>query len=144
MKKADLRASTSRRPLSTAGKVTVAALVINTCAEILPLFVVLLSEGRLSVPLLVISVIDLLMIGLAVSGIRWAPLLAGLVVLVASLLTLSQPANSYALLHPAADVARFVVQAILLVSAVVAIAAGIAATVQNYRLTERLAPHGNE
>lgn len=144
MKQADLRVSTSRRSLSTAGKVTVAALVINTCAEILPLFVVLFSERRLSVPLLVISIIGLLMIGLAVSGIRWAPLLAGLVVLVASLLTLSQPENFYALLHPAADVARFVVQAILLVSAVVAIAVGIAATVQNYRRTERLARHGNE
>ena len=136
MKQVNLKASTSRWSLSTAGKVTVAALVINTCAEILPLFVVLFGEGRLSVPLLVISIIGLLMVGLAVSGIRWTPLLGGLVVLVASFLTLSQPANAYALLHPSADVARFVVQAVLLASAVVAIAAGIAATVQNYRRIE--------
>ncbi len=136
MKQVNLKASTFRRSLSTAGKVTIAALVINACAEILPLFVVLFGEGRLSVPLLVISIIGLLMVGLAVSGIRWTPLLGGLVVLVTSFLTLSQPANAYALLHPSADVARFVVQAVLLASAVVAIAAGIAATVQNYRRTE--------
>lgn len=144
MKQVNRKARTPRQPLSRLGKVTVTALVVNACAEILPLFVVLFSEGRLSVPLLVISIIGLLMIGLAASGLRWTPLLGGLVVLVASFLTLSQPDNFSALLHPGADVARFVVQAILLVSAIVAIAAGIGAIMQKYRSTERLAPHGQE
>jgi hypothetical protein len=144
MKQVNLKASTSRRVLSTAGKVTVGALFINACAEILSLFVVLFGEGRLSVPLLVISVIGLLMVGLAASSIRWAPLLGGLVVLVTSLLTLSQPANFSVLLHPSADTSRFVNMTIILVSAVVAIAAGIAATMQHYRRTERLAPQENK
>jgi hypothetical protein len=144
MKQVNLKASTSRQSLSTTGKVTVAALIINACAEILSLFLVLFGEGRLSVPLLIISVIGLLMVGLAASGIRWTPLLGGLIVLVTSFLTLSQPANSYALLHPGADAGRFVNMTIILASAVVAIAAGIAATVQNYRRTERPVPHESQ
>src|SRR5258708_33657887 len=122
-----------RQPLSTLSKVTVGALLVNACAEIIPLFLHLLGEGRLSVPLLVVSVLGLLMAALAASGIRWMPLLGGLVVMVTSTLAISQPENTYALLHPGADRVHFGILVILLASVLVALIAGATATLQNER-----------
>jgi hypothetical protein len=122
-----------RQPLSTLSKVTVGALLVNACAEIIPLFLHLFGEGRLSVPLLVVSVLGLLMAALAASGIRWMPLLGGLVVMVTSTLAISQPENTYALLHPGADGVHFGILVILLASALVALVAGAIATLQSER-----------
>ena len=123
----------ARRRISTVGKVMVAALVVNACADLLPLYIHLFGEGRLSVPLLVISVLGLLMAGLAATGLRWMPLLGGIVVLVTSSLAVSQPENTFALTHPGADVGHFVNLLVLLVSALVALGAGLLVTIQPQR-----------
>ncbi len=121
----------ARHPLSPLGKVALAALIINACADILPLCIHLFfGDGRLVVPLLIISLLVLLAAGLVASGIRWAPLPAGLVALATAALDIAQPENSYALLHPGADVSHFGNLFVLLVSALVALLAGVATTMR--------------
>ena len=71
-------ATASLRRLRTVGKVTVAALAVNACAELFPLCIHFFGDGRLSVPLLVISVLGLLMARLAARGIHRRQLVGGL------------------------------------------------------------------
>jgi len=123
----------SRRPLSQPGKVTVGALLINACAQFVGVVAeVLLGEG-VNIPHLIIGVLILLIAGLAATGMRWTLLLSVLVVLAANILLITRPTNSSALLHPGADMGHFVVLVISLASALVAIVAGIGATMQSYR-----------
>lgn len=144
MKKRNLKTRTSRRPLSTLSKVTIAALVINACAELFGLFAQLIFGGFVSIPL-IISAILLIAAGLIATGKRWALVLSVLVILVTSVLTLTRPSNSYALLHPVGDnVAQAVAMVVILLSAVVAIAAGITAIMQNNLGSQQLASRGQE
>ena len=123
----------SRQPLSTLGKVTVGALLVNACAQFVGVVAHLLLGEGLIVPLLIVGVILLLVAGLAATGMRWTALLGALVVLAVNVLLITQPTNSFALLHPGADVGHFVGIVISLASALVAIVAGIGATMQNDR-----------
>src|SRR5712692_6664928 len=130
MKQVNLKASTPRQQLSTLSKVTVGALLVDACAQFVGVVAELLNEG-VNVPHLIIGIILLIVAGLAATGIRWTSLLGALVVLITTVIIVMQPTNSSALLHHGADVGHFVVMVITLVSAVVAIVAGIAATMQN-------------
>lgn len=133
------QATQGRQPLSSLGKVALAALIINACANILPLCVHLFfGDGRLSVPLLVISALVLLTAGLVARGLPWAPLLGGIVALATTAMDIAQPENSYALLHPGMDAAHFGNLSILLASAVVALVVGVATAPRtDHRLASR-------
>lgn len=132
MKEMNLKTRTPRRPLSTLSKATLAALIINLCAQLFGFFIQWLAFGIVSIPLLIISVLLLIVTGLVIAtGKRWALLLSVLVVLATSVLTLTRPGNSYSLLHPTDPGSHFAAMAVLLVSAVVAVVAGIAAAMQH-------------
>lgn len=127
------------RPLAAPGKVVCAALALNAGANILPMCVHLFTDGRLIVPLLVISVLVLFMAGLVAQGRRWAPLLGGCVALLTTALDIAQPDNWSALLHPSANPGHFGNVSLLLVSALVALVMGIVATPRtDHRLTAQL------
>ncbi len=105
-----------------------AALALNAGANILPMCMHLFTDGRLIVPLLVISILVLLMTGLVAQGRRWAPLLGGCVALLTTALNVAQPDNWSALLHPSANPGHFGNVSLLLASALVALVMGIVAT----------------
>ncbi len=145
MKEMNLKTRTSRRPLSTLSKVTIAALVINACAEFFGLFAQLIGEGFVSIPLVIIGVLLLIAAGLIFTGKRWTLVFGVLVVLVTSVLTLTRPGNSYALLHPVDDnVVHAAAMLVILLTAVVAIVAGIAAMMQNNTSSQQFASRGQE
>lgn len=117
----------SRQRLPARARVTFAALIVNACANILPLGIHLHDDGRLIVPLLVISLLVVLGAGLVGRGIGWAPLVAGLVALATTVADIAQPENASALLHPGANAGHFGNLVVLLVSALVALVVGMAA-----------------
>lgn len=109
-------------------RVALAALIVNACANILPLCIHLHDDGRLIVPLLVISLLVVLAAGLVAHGIGWAPLVAGLIALATTVADIAQPENAYALLHPGANAGHVGNLVVLLVSAHIALVVSMAAT----------------
>src|SRR5207249_2998473 len=81
--------------------------------------------------------VALLCAGVVAVGWRWAPLLGAL--LGGVMLVSYIPLLGYIFTH--SDEPNFVTAALFLPVAIVAVAAGIGATVQNYRGRERRAPH---
>jgi plastocyanin len=130
----------SRRPLSPLSKTTLAALLgLIVLCGIMSIF---------STALLVTTIIVLLSTVLVAVGIRGAPLLGSLLcgyILYVFLIQEAFPV--YHLVHPkdalsnaAISFGLFVIILLLLACAVVALATGIGATVQNYHTGERRAP----
>ncbi len=129
----------SRQPLAALGKLTAAALFGSALAFALLLLTILLA-GAFVLPLLIVAVSLLLVAGIIATGLRWAPLLgalAGLGTLIGGVFT--QQYFVYHLTHPA-EVGPFLVSMLICAFAVVAICAGVGATVQNYRDRARYAP----
>jgi len=78
--------------------------------------------------------------GLIAARIRWAPLLGALVALLSSGAEIGQPIEIGVLLHPAVNTGAFSLLIIMHTCALVAIATGVAATLQNYRSKEWRTP----
>jgi plastocyanin len=130
----DVTGTPARTRLSALGKLTVAAVLG------LPL---LLSTGLvvhgLNVTNLLITGIALILAAIITAIIvatrwRWSPLLGALVY--AAILAASIPIIPYALSHPT-ETYMFALTVVLLALSVIALGAGIGATVQNYRNVEQ-------
>jgi plastocyanin len=129
----------SRQPLAALGKLTAAALFGAGLAFALLLLTILLA-GAFVLPLLIVAVSLLLVAGIIATGLRWAPLLGallGLGTLIGGVFT--QQYFVYHLTHPG-EVGPFLLSLLICVFAVVAICAGVGATVQNYRDKARYTP----
>ncbi len=130
-----------RTPLAPLGTLTLAALLGNALAYLVQFSYLLLTAGMVVPPILIIAVLTVLVAGAVATGWRWMPLLGAFVALVTSTLTLSVPPVIYALTHPG-NVVTFSTSVALLACALVALVAGVGATIQNYRdaAYERRAP----
>ncbi len=130
-----------RTPLAPLGTLTLAALLGNALLYLVQLSYLFLTAGVVVPPILIIAVLTLLVAGAVATGWRWTPLLGAFVVLGTSTLTLSVPEVIYALTHPG-NVVTFSTSVTLLACALVALVAGVGATIQNYRdaAYERRAP----
>ena len=131
------------RALSALGKVTLLALLGTALANTayIVLFAVLLHHFFLPA-FLIASIAPILAAGLVAVRWRWTPALGAMLVLLISTLFFSQPLLQYYLAHPGYRPAFFFVEVLILACAVVAVVAGLSATLQNYRIHdgERLAP----
>ena len=128
------RHSFSRRPLSSFGKIAIAALLGVT------VFCGIMSAIVVSIPLMISSVVVLLGAVLVATGIRWTPLIGGLLsalLLYYFLVRSSFPI--YHLTHPREDLFLFVITLLILVCMVVAVGASAGAVLQNYSRSERKA-----
>ncbi len=128
--------------LSPLGKVATVALLVNALGYFAYIAIIYSAAG-LIVPLVIIGLITLIVVIICAIGWRWTPALVALVALITSISGLSQPYFPDDLQHPAVS-GQFIPVVIILTSAIVAIVAGIIATVQNYRYPPgaRVAPHG--
>jgi plastocyanin len=130
----------SRQPLATLGKLTAGALIGAALAFAVLLLTILLATGAMVLPLLIVAIALLIVASIVVTGVRWTPLLgtlAGLGTMVGGVFT--QQYFVYHLTHPA-EGGPFFLSLLICAFAIVAVCAGIGATVQNYRNTERHAP----
>jgi hypothetical protein len=117
-----------RGPLGT---LTLVAFLGYVLMHFVAFFRALLVDGDFVPPILIFAVFLLLVAGVVATGWRWAPLLGAFVSLVTATLVLPDPHNTYVLTHPAHP--EFIVLVLLSAFALVALVAGIGATVQNYR-----------
>ncbi len=130
----------SLQPLATLGKLTAAALLGAALAFATLALMILLATGTIVQPLVFVGVALLIVAGIVATGIRWTPLLgalAGLGTMVGGVFT--QQYFVYHLMHPA-EGGPFLLCLLICAFALVAIWAGIGATVQNYRARARIAP----
>src|SRR5205814_6751401 len=103
-------------------------------------FWLLMMIGVTVVAIAIIAVASIVMAGLVFTGVRWTPALGvlfGAGVWIGGLS--SQQYSLYHLTHPQAG-GPFILSVLIYVLAIVAIVAGIVATMQNYRRGARLAP----
>jgi plastocyanin len=126
--------SRTRTPLAALGKLTVVGLVGIGLSLI---YLQAVRIGMIIPPLAVFTVISFVIAGVVWAGWRWAPLLGALwsVFIVAG----NNAEIVYSLGHPT-DVGGFAFTLVVLALAAVGLAAGIGATVQNYRGRERQTP----
>jgi len=95
----------------------------------------------LTVPVLIVMVVMVLLAGSVLTGLRWTPLLAGLLAALGIIIgNIAAPGyTTYHLTHPN-EFAFFAVTVCILACTVLAAVAGIGAGVQNYRGGARTAP----
>jgi len=130
----------SRQPLAALGKLTAAALLGAALAFAILWLTIILATGAFILPLFIVAVALLVVAGIVATGVRWTPLLGALVglgTIIGGVFT--QQYFVYHLRHPA-EVGPFVLSFLICVFAIVALCAGIGATVQNYGNTGRHAP----
>src|SRR5439155_8493764 len=130
----------SRQSLATLGKLTAGALLGEALAFAILLLTILLGTGDMILPLLIVAIALLVVAAIVVTGVRWTPLLgtlAGLGTMIGGVFT--QQYFVYHLTHPA-EGGPFLVSLLICVFALIAVCAGIGATIQNYRNTTRHAP----
>ena len=129
------------RALSTLTRVTLVALLgtalVNTVY--IALFAVLLHHFFLPAALIV-CLAPLLGALLLTTRWRWTPALGAVLVFLITTLFFSQPLLQYYLTHPAYRPAFFFTSVLILACAVVAVVAGISATLQNYRRHDAARP----
>lgn len=131
-----------RHPLSTLGNVTLGALLINMLGYVLYVALVYQVAGFLAF-LLLLPGSMLVAAALVATGRRWTGAVGAALAIVTTVGTLARPENPYALTHPGVSAIFFSLLVVILVSAAVAIIAGIWATLQNERdSTERRPPRG--
>jgi plastocyanin len=129
-----VRRTRDRMPLTAIGKLSVAGLVGLALALI---YLQAVMIGRLIPPLAVFTVISLVVAGAVMVGWRWVPLLGALWSIFMVVGNIDNIV--YSLTHPA-EFRSFVFVVFLLAMALIGVGAGIAATVQNERGGEPLAP----
>lgn len=130
-----------RHSLSTLEKVTSIVLLLNALSYFVYVLIVYISAGALVVPLVIITVVMLVAALIAAIGSRWTPAIGALLALGTLSGSFAQPYFPYDIEHPG-SIGGFIPVVVLTACAFVAIVAGVAATVQNYRSTERRAPRG--
>jgi plastocyanin len=125
--------STGHRALSALTKVTIAALLLNALAyTAYQLFALLLSQ--VFVPTYFIgSIPAVLAAGLVAARWRWTPAWGAATVLMTSTIFLSVPIIQYYFTHPGNNPAYFIAGVLSLACALIAVVAGLGATLQNYR-----------
>ncbi len=132
--------TTSTRPgLSALGRTTALATLGNALTYFVNLLLVLVFGKALILPLLILGLVTLGASGISLLRFRLASAIGAMVVLVASIGTFTVPINQYHITHPS-EGTTFISNLLILAFAVVAVVAGLAATVQNYRSLERPTP----
>lgn len=132
VKQEDLKTPT-RRSLSVLGKVTAVALLGQAIAITVQLLITSLPHGTFDPGFFIIIIPALLVAGFVVSRVRWAPALGSGVAFVIATLWLFAPDYQYDLTHPGGNVIDFILLVLILAFGLVAVVAGVRATIQNYR-----------
>jgi len=130
----------SRRSLSVLARVTIFSLLIGALAYAVNTFQVYLA-GSLVVPLIIITLVMFVAAGVSAFGLKWTPAVGALLALAILIGSYTQPYFTGHLAHPG-DVGSFIPSVVITAAALVAIVAGVAATIQNYRSVDRPAPRG--
>jgi len=130
-----------RRKLTALGTTTALALFGITLIFLFLFLLFWLTGTAVVLPALIISVVFALIAGFVATGVRWVPVLGSLAALTVMVFLLRVPLGASALRHPTADVARFSELVLIYALAVIALVAGVAAVIQNYRRVEQRAPH---
>lgn len=100
----------------------------------------MIVEGLLILPLVILSIISLVIAGLVATGVRWLPALAALYCLITMISGfVTNPYLPYHITHPA-EFGGFMTALFSYVCGIIVIGAGLGAVVQNYRGVERHAP----
>ncbi len=130
------------RSISALGRVTAGALLISGLTYFVYIAIIYAAAG-LIVPLVIIGTVVFVAAIVVATGWRWAPALGALVALATSIGGLTQPYFPNDLAHPS-GAGQFIPVFIIETCALLAIVAGIAATIQNYRRPAgaRPAPRG--
>ncbi len=132
--------NTPTRPgLSALARTTALATLGNALTYFVNVLLVLVFGKALIFPLLILGLVTLVAAGISVLRFRLASAIGALVVLVAGIGTFTVPINQYHITHPS-EGTTFISNLLILAFAVVAVVAGLAATVQNYRSLERPTP----
>jgi hypothetical protein len=118
--------------LSPLSKLTLAALLGNALLGLVAFLQLLFMDGVVVIPLVIIVVVTSLAAGAVAARWRWAPLLGAGVALTFSVLPLAMQQTTYQLTHPAPFV-PFSLMVLGLACALVAIVAGVGATLHNYQ-----------
>ena len=132
VKQEDLKTPT-RRSLSVLSKVTAVALCGQAIAIAVQMLITLLLHGTFDPGFFIIIIPALLVAGFVVSRVRWAPALGSGVAFVIATLWLFAPDYQYDLTHPGGNVIDFILLVLILAFGLVAVVAGVRATIQNYR-----------
>ncbi|HJZ48042.1 MAG TPA: hypothetical protein VKE41_12780, partial [Roseiflexaceae bacterium] len=126
-----------RQPLAPLGKLTAVALLGAAVGyaglqALIPI---------LTAPVLIVMVVMLLLAGMVLTGLRWTPLVAGLLAALGIIIgnIVAPGYTTYHLIHPD-EFAFFAVTVFIVASTVLAAVAGIAAGMQNYRSGARRTP----
>jgi plastocyanin len=131
-----LRILWKRQPLATLGIVTMLALI----GQVLALASLMLIAGVIIPPLLILGVIAVVIAALVATGLKWMPLVGALYCIGTMIGGLvSQQYLPYHLTHPG-EVGFFIAALLIYVFSILAVCAGIGATVQNYHSIERRTP----
>ena len=117
---------------STLSKIATVALLGGSLAYFANLLLVLIVAHTLILPLLILGIVTLLGAALSFLRFRWTPAIGALVALGAISVQMGVPINQYFITHPG-EAASFIPLIIILSFGLVALIAGIAATLQNYR-----------
>jgi hypothetical protein len=132
VKQEDLKTPT-RRSLPVLSKVTAVALCGQAIAITVQLLTTSLLHGTFDPGFFIIIIPILLVAGFVVSRVRWAPALGSGVAFVIATLWLFAPDYQYDLTHPGGNVIDFIMLVLILAFGLVAVVAGVRATIQNYR-----------
>jgi hypothetical protein len=132
--------TTGHRALSALTKVTLAALLGNALAyTAYQLFALLLS--RVFLPMFFIgSILAIVAAGLVATRWRWTPALGAALVLITSTIFFSVPTIQYYFTHPGNGPAYFIAGVASQACALIAVVAGLCATLQNYRTRASVRP----
>jgi plastocyanin len=130
----------ARRSLSPLAKVTAISLLGCALAYAIYTFLVYLV-ATLIIPLLIITIVMFIAAGISALGFKWTPLAGALIALGTTSGSYAQPYFPNDIAHPG-NPGAFIPVVVLTACALVAIVAGIAATVQNYRSSARPTPRG--
>ncbi len=129
-----------RRKLTALGTTTALALLGITLIFLFLFLLFWLTGRQVVLPILVVVAVFAFTAGFVATGVRWASVLGSFVALGVMIFLFVLPLGGSALRHPTTDVARFSELVLVYVLAVIALVAGVAAAIQNYRSTERHAP----
>jgi len=125
--------SKERRTRGSLGTLTLLALLGYTLMHFVAFFRALLVDGIFVPPILVFAILLLVVSGIVALPWRWTPMFGACVTLLTLTFTLIQPHNTYVLTHPAQP--EFMLLVLASAFGLVAIVAGVGATMRNYRGT---------
>ncbi len=129
-----------RRKLTALGTTTALALLGITLIFLFLFLLFWLTGRQVVLPILVVVAVFAFTAGFVATGVRWASVLGSFVALGVMIFLFVLPLGGSALRNPTTDVARFSELVLVYALAVIALVAGVAAAIQNYRSTERHAP----